>query len=284
MRITGSLLAVLLIVSCPFLAISPAIAQQSPVAQQSSVVQTVGAQQQNQPAQHPLVPCLNWAKQGLQQIDGHLKDYSATLIKQERIGGKLQPEEKVFLKVRHNPFSAYMYFLSPNGVKGREALYVEGANDGKLMGHEAPGLTNSLIGTVSLKPDGMMAMRGQRYPITEIGLRNLVYRLLEVGSMDLKYRECDVKYSDVKINGRKTLCIEVTHPVPRKNFRFHIAKIYIDDELKLPLRYEAWDWPKKPGDKPKLMEAYTYLDLKLNNGFTDHDFDPKNPKYNFDVE
>ncbi len=98
------------------------------------------------------------------------------MIKQERIGDELQPEQKVFLKVRHKPFSAYMYFLSPADVKGQEAMYVAGANDGKMWGHAAPGFTNSLVGTVSLKPDGMLAMRGQRYPITEVGIKNLVRR------------------------------------------------------------------------------------------------------------
>ena len=29
------------------------------------------------------------------------------------------------------------------------------------------------------------------------------------------------------------------------------------------------------------MEEYTYLNLKLNNGFTDADFDVKNPSYKF---
>ena len=29
------------------------------------------------------------------------------------------------------------------------------------------------------------------------------------------------------------------------------------------------------------MESYTYRELKLNNGFTDEDFDVKNPRYGF---
>ena len=37
----------------------------------------------------------------------------------------------------------------------------------------------------------------------------------------------------------------------------------------------------KAGAEPELMEEYTYLNLKLNNGFTDADFDIKNPNYRF---
>jgi hypothetical protein len=29
------------------------------------------------------------------------------------------------------------------------------------------------------------------------------------------------------------------------------------------------------------MEEYTYLNMKVNNGFTDADFDIKNPNYHF---
>ena len=38
-----------------------------------------------------------------------------------------------------------------------------------------------------------------------------------------------------------------------------------------------YDW----SGKPQLLEEYTYLNLKLNNGFTDADFDVRNPNYQF---
>ena len=62
---------------------------------------------------------------------------------------------------------------------------------------------------------------------------------------------------------------------------FHLARIYVDQQYNLPIRYEAYDWPKEPGAEPQLIEEYTYLDLKLNNGFTDADFDIRNPNYQF---
>ena len=75
--------------------------------------------------------------------------------------------------------------------------------------------------------------------------------------------------------------IEVTHPLARDVFRFHIARVFINDELKMPIRYESYDWPTEPGGEPELIEEYSYLDLKLNNGFTDKDFSPSNPDYQF---
>jgi hypothetical protein len=69
--------------------------------------------------------------------------------------------------------------------------------------------------------------------------------------------------------------------VRRDIFRFCLARIFVDDELKIPIRYESYDWPREAGGPPELIEEYTYLDLKLNNGFTDEDFDTRNPDYHF---
>jgi hypothetical protein len=229
--------------------------------------------------EHPLVPALKWARKGLANME-KLQDYSATLAKRERIGGKLLDYEYMFVKLRQKPFSVYMYFLGPPAVRGRECLYVQGQNSGKMWAHDV-GL-RSAFGTVSLKPDGPVAMQNERYPLTELGIMNMTRRLVEVAEKDINYGECEVKYfQDAKINGRICTCIEVIHPKPRRNFLFHIARIFVDKELDLPIRYESYDWPSNPGGKPDLMEEYTYLNLKLNNGYTDADFDVKNPAYKF---
>jgi hypothetical protein len=231
---------------------------------------------QTQPNEHPLVPVLRWAKQGLPAIES-LKDYSATLVRRERIHGKTSGYEYLSIKIRHAPFSVYAYFQAPAAVKGQEVIYIAGQNQGNILAHKA-----HMTATVSLHPDGMIAMSGRHYPITEIGLVNLVRRLVEVGDQDLKYGECEVKYfTNAKINGRPCTVIEVVHPKPRDVFRFHLARVFVDDQWKVPIRYESYDWPSELGGDPPLIEEYTYLDLKLNNGFTDEDFSTHNPEYHF---
>jgi hypothetical protein len=230
--------------------------------------------------EHPLMPALRWAREGLVDVR-NIKDYECTFVKRERIDGELGEHEYIHMKVRHQPFSVYMGFLAPARVKGQEAIWVEGKNDGKLWGHPN-GLRHKLVGTVSLVPTSTFAMMGNRYPITEAGILNMTQRLVEIGEKDLQYGECEVKFIEgAKINGRLSTCIQVVHPVPRSNFLFNMARIYVDDELNLPVRYEAYDWPKTPGGEPSLTEEYTYLNVKLNNGFTDADFDINNSKYNF---
>ncbi len=228
--------------------------------------------------EHPLMPALRWAYDGTGNIE-KLEDYSATLVKHERIEGKLNDYEHMFIKVRHKPFSVYMYFLTT--PKGQEVIFVEGANNGNMWAHTT-GIKDKMFGTVNIKPDGPIAMKGQRYPLTELGILNLTRRLVQVAEQDVKYGECEVKFfKNAKINNRVCTCIQVVHPVPRRNFIFNLARIFVDDELNIPIRYESYEWPKEPGGPPELIEEYTYVNVKLNNGFTDADFDIKNPNYHF---
>ena len=114
------------------------------------------------------------------------------MIKRERIGNTLGEDQYIAIKVRHKPFSVYMNFLAPSALKGQECMFIEGANNGKMWAH-GTGM-KAAFGTVSLKPDGDMAMAGQRYPLTQVGILNLTKRLIEVASEDVKYGECEVKY------------------------------------------------------------------------------------------
>ena len=230
---------------------------------------------------HPLQPALELAQKGLAGLRGTIKDYSCTVVKRERIDGKLGEHEYMFAKIRHEPFSVYLYFLAPDTVKGQEVIFVDGKNDGNMLAHAGSGV-RAMMGTVALKPQSMIAMQGNRYAITEIGVENLAKRLVEVAEHDKQFGECDVNFfPNAKVNGRICTCIQVVHPVPRRNFRFHLARVFIDDEYTIPVRYEAYDWPQEAGGQPVLMEEYTYMNVKVNNGFTDADFDPKNTAYKF---
>ncbi|MDP6058804.1 MAG: DUF1571 domain-containing protein, partial [Pirellulaceae bacterium] len=55
---------------------------------------------------------------------------------------------------------------------------------------------------------------------------------------------------------------------------YHIANIYIDSELHMPIRVETHGWPKDGDTKPVLEEEYTLTRLRLNVGLTDADFSP----------
>ncbi|MFV2065998.1 MAG: DUF1571 domain-containing protein [Pirellulales bacterium] len=241
---------------------------------------------------HPLVQVLRMAKPIHEHIVSDIRDYTATLIKRERLGDELSDYITMFIKVRHAqikdgqtavPFSVYLRFLGPEGVKGREVMYVEGHNDGKLLAQESPNtVTGKIFGTTALNPTGLLAMRGNRYPITEIGIEMMIRRLMEVAKTDMKYDETKVTIlKGAKVGDRTCHCLQVVHPVRRDYFRYHLARVFIDDALNLPIRYASYDWPKSPGDDPPLLEEYTYMDLKINVGLNDSDFDTSHPDYHF---
>ena len=232
------------------------------------------------PGEHPLMPALRVAQEGVNHIDANIRDYSAIMYKQERIDGELLGQEVAFVKVRHQPFSVHMFFLSPH--KGRECLYVAGPNGEKSELHARDSGLRKRLGVFKLDPEGRLAMAGQKYPITKLGIRNLTTELITVASNDINFGECEVRTVQTSIgtatDQRPVTMIEVVHPTPRRNFRFHKAQIFIDNELRVPIRYASYLWPQNPGEEPPLEEAYTYLNLKVNNGFTDADFNPENPE------
>ncbi len=241
---------------------------------------------------HPLTPLLAEAKDRLQRIEDSLHDYTCLMIKRERVGGELLPLEYLRLKVRHQqvrdgevvtPFSVYGKFIKSRDFKDREIIYVADQNHGEMIvrkgGRYLPRLT------FRLAPEAPLAMATNRYPITDIGIQNLLRRLDLVGTCDLQHEECLVERTEAvkEVDGRPCNYVEVLHPARRPHFKYHLVRIYEDVEYRIPTRFEAYDWPTEEGAPPPLIEFYTYVDLKLNVGLTDQDFDPTNKAYGFFV-
>ena len=244
-------------------------ADQSPA--QPNEAKTVAAKQPS-----PLDKDIEEAKERLASMEKDIKDYSFTLVKRERVNGQLLPHEAIFTKIRHEPFSVYMYFLTPAEKKGQQVVFIKGRNNDNLVAQPV-GLVGKL-GPYYLPTTGPLAMQGQRYPITELGVINLTRRLIEVGSKSETAANCFVKHYDpvkVKAGSEPRICrmTEVIHPVKGPNTLFHKARIYIDKERNIPIRFESYDFPKEAGGEPELLEEYTYADVKLNNNFTDADFE-----------
>lgn len=238
--------------------------------------------------QHPLMPIRTYAHQGYDYISRGIHDYSCVLIKREQVDGKITDYQHIQAKIRHQrnggqtdvPFSVYLRFLSPARLAGREVLFVRGQNNDDLVARRGGQRLASI--TLNVSPTGPLAMEGNRYPITEIGIQNLVGRLVEVIEEELKFDECEVKYfTDARLNGRSCTHIQVTHPVRRPYFRYYLARMFIDNQLQVPIYFVSYDWPQVEGEEPMLFEEYAYTQMKLNVGFTDEDFQRTNPAYGF---
>ena len=143
------------------------------------------------------------------------------------------------------------------------------------MATEDDKIDTGALGTVVAV--GAVAMRGQKYPITRVGVRNLTAELLRQFESEARFQECEVAHkTNMKIGGRETTMVQVTHPIPRQNFRAHVARLFFDNELGILIHYDAFGWPAQPGAQPPLEERFTYTNLKINNGYTARDFDANN--------
>jgi hypothetical protein len=209
----------------------------------------------------------------------YVHDYTCTFVKRERIDGRLTPQHIMTMKARTSPKSVYFKFHQPN--QGREAIYVQGRNRDRIVAHDV-GVTKFVAGTMHLDPHGSMAMEDNRHPVTEAGIGALIDTVDRHWAVELTPGESVLTFHDsARVGNRPCTLIESVHPQRASNFLFHKVKLYIDQEHWLPIRFEAYDWPRHPGAAPELVEEYSYLDLRLNVGLRDQDFDPTNRQYSF---
>lgn len=277
MRLTVGLPVVLLRQMACFLVLGLCVGTAGPVlAQQDADEKSADGKPPIDPT-HPLYKPLELAYKSRAAL-AEVKDYEALFSKQERIEGKLRATT-MKLKLRQEPFSVYLNFVSPNA--GREVIYVHGKNNNQLWVHEAG--IKAIVGTISLDPKSRDAMADNRYPVTMLGMKTLLDKIITQWEAEGKFGETKVQYyPEAKLGDAACLVIESSHPTPRNEFKFKMTRLYIESDSQLPVRVEQYAFPT-PRDKEDapLAEEYTYSQVKTNSGLTDKDFDHTNPSYAF---
>jgi len=210
-----------------------------------------------------------------------VKDYTAVFSKTEMVKGKLIKQE-MQMKFRAKPFS--VYFLYRGNNDGRQAIYVDGRYDNKLIVKEVSGLGSLVGGGVHLRPNDPRVVAENRYPVTHVGIANLLETTIRDWEKELKVAgdEVDVQYfPNARLkdpNGRAAdvpcLAVQVIHLKKLSGLPYHMNRVYFDKETRLPVRAERYGWPERAGEKPPLLEEYKYLNLQTNVNLTDADFDP----------
>ena len=236
---------------------------------------------------HPLKPWIQYATSRYDYARQNVRDHTCVLIKRERIGGVLTDYQYLVAKSRCQqqrgprtvvPLSIFLHYFGPTKLKGRKVIYVAGQNDNKMLVRKG----GRRLGFVRVKidPSSDAALRASRYPITELGIDNVIKRLLQRAQQDVESDPDGVNttvefFRGAKINKRSCVRVRVTHPQRQDGLSFHRAEIYIDDLLQVPIRIEAYDWPKDAEEDPPLLEEFTYTNLKLNVGLKAADFLPR---------
>ncbi len=253
------------------------VAAQLAVAQSKKVSRLANRVTENYSGKtHKLIPALKLARSS-QAALLKVKGYEGTFSKRELVGRSMSVQT-MKVKIREEPFSVYLRYINPH--EGREVIWVDGKNDGKLLAHGAG--IESIVGTLKIDPTSKDAMEENRYPVTLIGMGNMLLKTIEQWEAELDHGEVTVNYyPNAKIGGVECKVIQTSHPVRRKHFRFHLTRLYIDKQNNLPIRVEQFDFPSSAGKKPKLVEEYTYSNLKTSVKLTDQDFDISNPNYDY---
>jgi hypothetical protein len=253
----------------------PAAGDEEAVAKKVDDTTRLGSEKAKPHALAPVIEAARASRDAIHAIPG----YSATLTKQELTPKKGMIRHVMKLKFRRDPFSVYLKFVDPH--EGREVIFVEGKNKGKLLVHEASGIV-SLAGTISLSPTGDEAMKENRYPITNIGMEKLVEAMILQWEQESKFTESAVTvFPQAKIGDVECRMFEITHPKERPQFKYKMTRLYIDKKAGLPIRLEQYAFPAKGGETAPLVEEYTYADVKVESKLADLDFDVKNQQYSF---
>lgn len=229
---------------------------------------------------HPLLRAMEYASESREALK-EVRDYTAIFTKNELIKGRMV-KQVMEIKFREKPFSVYLKNRSGQEA-GREVIYVAGANGGNVLAHEMG--IKAIAGTVSIRPNGREVMEENHYPLTRIGISNMLETAYQIWDSEMKHsdpKQVDVKFfPNAKLGEVACEALQITHKQQRAELKFHLSRVYFDKETKLPIRAERFGFPRRAGEKPPLIEEYTYSNLKTNVRLTNADFDARNPNYGF---
>jgi outer membrane lipoprotein-sorting protein len=208
----------------------------------------------------------------MRQAYGRVDHYTATFLLQEQVDRELNPEQRLLLKFK-KPLKIYLRWLKGNH-EGRQALYPAGV-DGNELWVRLPLLVGAV--TLSLDPESPRARKGSRHAITEVGIGKLLDLITENASRGMRRGELTIEDRGQHITFDRPSQRYILHfPGDHaKGYYCMTAILDVDREHRLPVYAEIFDW------RGQLIERYGYLDVRLNPGLTDADFDPKNPAYEF---
>ena len=216
----------------------------------------------------------------------NIKTYSVVFHKQERLGGDLGEEQIIDLKVRHQPsFSVYMKWQ--NGDKGRQVLYNEEYEDGR-MSVKLGGLKGRFIPAIKLDPKGSEAMKEARYPVTEAGLLGMLRQIIVHRQQDVKNGEgvtCR-RLPNMICDERECYVFEFEYHAQRFNDKYRKSLVKIDCRYHVPLHVINHTWATdvedlsvEELDELTLVENYSFTQMDFGREMIAQEFERTNPAY-----
>ena len=199
-----------------------------------------------------------------------MQTYTCLLDKRVAKSGKLHQDLSIRVKFKK---PTNYYFRWEEGMrKGREVIFAAGRHDGKIVAH--PGGWFRFV-TLRLNPEGRLAMKENRHSLKNSGLRKIMqvvgtdfHRAQQQGLDAIHYM------GEERVDNRTTWVVQGQFPEGHGYYANRVI-LLIDQTLFLPIKVSIYD------GVGTLVEEYLFHQLEIDVPFTDQDFDPANPGYDF---
>lgn len=223
------------------------------------------------------------ALRNAEQVLARVETMQALMEKRERVRGRLEPMQRIELKVRRAPRSVYMRWRSPD--EGQEVIWQENANRNQILVHPG-GWRGRVMPIVKIDPKSPRVTEQSRRPIESAGLWTLTQQLIEaVDQAQAAGAAVQVSAADGQsFAGCACTRYELVRDAYTAAGDFQRLVIYIDANSRLPVGVERYVWNAGGRGEAVLDEYYAYRELRLNAPLNDRDFSPANPAYRFGAD
>jgi hypothetical protein len=216
----------------------------------------------------PVDDPIGFLKECIRKFDErNVSGYEMIMLKQERLGGQLQPSEEIDVRYRTKPHSVVLKWLKGQR-KANIALFVEGENKNMILINPA-GIAGRLVKVVERDPEGEDAKQSGRYSMREFGLRATMTRTLDGFERAKARGALHVDYLGIlkvkELNDRLCYAFKRTDPEPQED-GFTEITVYIDKETWM----QVGTLLKAPDGK--VIAEYLFRDVKLNPPFKPEQF------------
>jgi len=183
-----------------------------------------------------------------------LKTYQVKISRQERVQGRLQPEEDILLSIRSEPKAVRLEW-SNGPSKGREVIYSSTLDRGMIFVHQ-PGAA-MVLPSMKIPVDSPLVTRNSRHSITDAGFDTILENMRgsKGAAGNNQSERAELVYLGLETpKGLDRSC----HHFVRRSVSGESWNVYLDSRSMLPRLVVAED---SNGD---LIERYVYNEVREN--------------------
>lgn len=198
-----------------------------------------------------------------------LRDYRATLESSERIEEELFPLRVMTVWVLHEPLRVAIVTHAPESERGQKVWY---DGEERELVAETPGFLGALVGRVTLDPEGDLAMKDRRHPITDIGLLRMVEQMRAAMEPVLALPNPPrIRHGEARLAERDVRLVEVLVPAIEAHETALVHRFAFERERGLVTYYGL---AELTSEGPAVLEEYLYREIAPNLGLDADDFTP----------